>query len=128
VTALDGGPLTAPLQPLLGIGADRVQHAESGRAIVGLHGIQEALVTQQIDPVQHRALRCPCRRALLVVHRLRRLQREIAGEDGEPAEEPSLVLGEQVDTPVDGRAQRLLPPRQIARSPCEERQRGCQPL
>ena len=45
---------------------------------------------------------------ICVADRLRRLERAAAREDGEPREEPLLVLVEQLVAPLDRRAQRLL--------------------
>jgi hypothetical protein len=44
------------------------------------------------------------------------LQRTAAHEDGEPPEEPLLLLAEQLIAPLDRVAQRLLSRRQIARA------------
>ncbi len=46
---------------------------------------------------------------LLGAHGLGGLQREAAREDRQPAEQDALRLGQQVVTPVDGGAQRLVP-------------------
>ena len=56
--------------------------------------------------------------------RLGRLQREAAGEDGQPAEQSLFGRGEQVVAPGDRVAHRLQPRRQVAGAAGQERQEG----
>ncbi len=53
-------------------------------------------------------------RSLLVDNRLRRLQRAAASEDRQAAEVDLLLGGEEIVTPGDGIAHRLLPCRGVA--------------
>ena len=76
------------------------------------------LVQQGADPLQHlRAVAFRC-----IIESLYGLERAAADKNREQAEEPLLLLREQVVAPRDGVAQRLLAYRQVPRSRRQEGQ------
>ena len=111
VAALDLGLLAALGEVLGGELVDRVELAEAADAF-DLLGLDEALVGQRHDPVEHVAADLVGRPA----DRLGRLDVEAAGERGQPPQEPPLALAQQVVAPGDRAAQRLLALGQVARS------------
>ena len=106
VAISDGRLLAARRQPLQPELAHRLQHPEARLALDALLLAQQALVDQRGNAVED------IERPLRVDDRLGRLQRAAAGEDGQAAEEDLLLRGEQVVTPGDGVAHRLLPRRE----------------
>ena len=126
-----------PLQPVL---ADRLQHREAGLAVDALRLAQQALVDQRRDEIERSELtsrgrgvasggrhsatasaRLPSSDPRPPPHRLGRLEREAAGEDGQPAKERLLVRRQQVVAPGDGVAHRPLAGRQVARAAGQQR-------
>ena len=79
--------------------ADRLEHPEAAARPAA----QEALVDERLQLVE-----------VGVADGLGRLEREAAGEDGEPAEQALLLLVEQVVAPLDRRPQRALPLGRVA--------------
>jgi len=129
VPPLEVGEFAPPGQVLDGIGADGREHDVAGLTLSGGQGADEVFVQQRPYPVHDRRAVRAVRvvRAVRAAHGRGGLQGEAAGEDGQPAEERPLVLGQQVDAPVDGRAQGALAGWPIVRSLGEQRQRLCQP-
>ena len=90
-------------QLLLGVLADALEQAVAGGAVLllddheaaGHEMVQEVEDVEGIDAVAGR-------------HRLCRLERPPAAEDGQPPQKHALVLGQQLVAPVDGGPQRLL--------------------
>ena len=78
VTALQYLGLAGVLEPLNRVLADRLQHPEA----VGLAHANQALVNERFERVE-----------ICGADRFSRLERRSAREDGEPSEEPLLVLG-----------------------------------
>ena len=66
--------------------------------------------------------------AVAGTHRLDRGQFEASGEDGQAAEEDSLVVGEQLVAPLEGRLQRLLARRRGAAACAQQPEAVVQPL
>jgi len=111
-------PLAGVGEPLTGELADRLQQAEALSLRVELH---ERLVHQRLELVEAATAR-------LGADGLDVGERAAAGEDGEPAEEPLLLLVEEGVAPVDRRAQRLLPLGAVAGTGDEDVERVVEPL
>ena len=72
--------------------------------------LEQTWSTSEREPLEHADL-IDSRLARLgyrATHALGRVERKVTGERAQPAEQPLLWLGEQLITPVDGAAQRLL--------------------
>ena len=87
------------VEPLEGVLADRVEHAEAAAGPAP----DEALDDERLQRVE-----------VCATHGLRRIQREAPGEDREPPEVFLLNPFEQLVAPLDGRVQRSLPRRRVA--------------
>ena len=87
--------------------ADRLEHREPLAAAA-----QQAVVDERRERLEH----------VVAADRLRGVEREAAGEDREPREEPARVVVEQVDAPLDRRAQRALALGDVARAARQQRQ------
>ena len=87
-----------------------LQHREARLPVHCLHPLQEALVDQGGDSVEGIDAKLTAR----VGDRLRRLEGASADEDGQAPKEPLLRRGEQIVTPGDGVAHRLLAGRKIS--------------
>ena len=102
-------------QLLLGVLADRLEQAVA-RLAAGAVGDDERLLDQRRDEIEDR----------LGLERvgggygLGGIEREAAREDGQPAQQRPLGLGEEVVAPVDQRAQRLLAAQRGARAAGEQ--------
>ena len=94
--------LAAPLEELEGVLADRLQHRVA-RFVIAAAVTDEALVEEGREPVEDLEL------AVRGADPFSHFERPAAGEDGEPAEEHTLILSEKVIAPVDSGAQGALP-------------------
>ena len=112
--------LGQPLQPEL---ADRLQHREAWLVPRRLDPPQQTLVDQRGDAVQEIDAGLPGRRH----DRLRRVEREAAGEDGQAAEERLLRGVKQVVAPGDRVPHRPQPLRAVAGPGREHREPVRQP-
>ena len=98
--------------------ADRLQHPQPSTGTVEL---DERLVHQRLELVE--AARARVRADGFDVG-----ERATAGEHRQPPEQALLLLVEQRVAPLDRRAQRLLPPRRVARARGEQVERMLEPL
>ncbi len=92
--------------------ANRLQHP-----VAPVREANEALVHQRLERVE-----------VGITDVLGRLQRAAAREDGEPGEQPLLLLCQQVVGPLDRRSQRPLALGEIARSAGQQRQAMLEPF
>ena len=96
--------LAAVGQPLQRIFADGFQHIEAHLTVDRFRLIQQTIVVQFFEFIQH--IRTEV--AVEVAHLLGGLQRPAADEDRQPPEQALRLIVEQVVTPVDRITQRLL--------------------
>ncbi|HET7035608.1 MAG TPA: hypothetical protein VFI42_08010, partial [Thermomicrobiaceae bacterium] len=80
----------------------------------------QALIDQRGQPIQNVEP--------VTGDRLGRFQLPAAGEDCQAPEKPLLLWHEQIQAPLDGGAQRLLPPREVAGAAGQKWQSTLQPL
>ena len=90
------------VEPLPAELPDRLERPEPDPAINGLHARHQAVVDERRQPVEEAQVQS------LGTDRLRRLQREAAGEDRDPREHATLLVVEQVVAPPDGGTKGLL--------------------
>ena len=106
--------LTTLLQLFTGVVADRLQHPKAGPLDRGRGAVDEAVLQQTADGLQHAVLFDLPRRLRWKDNRCDCLQREAACEDGQLAEQTPRVRVEQRVTPADGLAQGVVTRRAIA--------------
>ena len=101
--------------------ANRLEHPEA--RLPGVVGVREheRRVEQRVERTGDVGRR-------VVDDVLDRLERRGRGEDAERGEHPLGRLVQQADAPVDRRAERALPFRQVGRTSCEEREPPADPL
>ncbi len=92
--------------------ADRLEHREARRAVVGRSAQEQALVDERGEQLQARTGN----------NAVDGLERGAPGEDGERQERALLFLVQQHVAPVDRRGERPLPQRQVTRTAGQERQ------
>jgi len=90
---------------------DRLEHEEARLAVGLLLRTQQVDLEQSLDRVE-----------ACVADRLRRLESKATREDAQPAEQALLLLGEELEAPVERCAQGLLALRPVARAAAKELQ------
>src|SRR5215212_10440209 len=102
MATIDSVSVTAEGELLPGVLLNRFQHAKAG-LIGGLTGeVDQAVVDQPRQPVEHVIDRW-------TGNRLGRRECEAAGEDTQPLKQVPLCRTQEVDAPGDGVSQRLMP-------------------
>ena len=112
----DGVAVRERAEALGGIGADGLQHAQPG-ASADVAAYEQALGHQPVERVDAGA-----------GDRLGRLHRRAAGEHREAREAVLFLRAQQLVAPVDGRAQRPLAGRRVARRGARRADRGVEAL
>src|SRR4051812_17716366 len=120
-----GGELFAARhQPLERVFADGFQHDKTRFRIDSFNPLNQVLVHERRETLEE----IDAKITPGIANRLRRLQRSAASEKGETAKQGLLRLREQLVTPINGVAKRLLPFRKVQSTPGEQSQTALQSL
>src|SRR5215210_4279812 len=110
-------PLTTLFQPFERILADRLEHAEPRLAVGVFASSNQALGGERFQAIQNVDAE-----TARITDGLGGPHRPPAHEDREATEQAAFALVQEVVTPGDGVAERLLAGRQVARATCQQRQ------